>query len=233
MMTTLIRYLLGAAVVAAAGFGTWRAGTLHTRTAAAHRQLLVLQYDAPGAGYDAIEGEARALGPLPILSRVDREAREQRGAARYWQGRYADLELEPNAAGEVTETNAALLLLAANAAYRTAALDDSGPAAVQRADSLLGQYADVLRRGAWQFDAAYNYEVVARRRDALIRARGARTQKPPTPAPAGPPSTLHGRAGAVPPGADMTEFKIIVPRQSDERREQPEAGKGGARARKG
>ena len=48
-----------------------------------------------------------------------------------------------------------------------------------------------------------------------------------------PPHTLHGRPGEVPPGADMNEFKVIVPQRSDERREQPEAGKGGTKARKG
>ena len=31
----------------------------------------------------------------------------------------------------------------------------------------------------------------------------------------------------------MNEFKVIVPQRSDERREQPEAGKGGTKARKG
>ena len=49
------------------------------------------------------------------------------------------------------------------------------PSAVQRLEGVLGQYSEVLRRGPWQFDAAYNYEFLARRRDALIRARG---QKP-------------------------------------------------------
>jgi len=98
---------------------------------------------------------------------------------------------------------------------------------------VLGQYADVLRRAEWQFDAAYNYEFVARRRDVLIRARAARNAEKREVTPPRFPDTIHGRAGSVPPGTDMSEFKIIVPQRSDERREQPEAGKGGAKARKG
>jgi len=31
----------------------------------------------------------------------------------------------------------------------------------------------------------------------------------------------------------MNEFKVIVPQRSDERKEQPEAGKGGPKIRKG
>ena len=107
---------------------------------------------------------------------------------------------------------------------------------MQRLEGVLGQYSDVLRRGPWQFDAAYNYEFLARRRDALIRARsqkpGQRARQAAAEA-ALPPHTLHGRPGDVPPGADMNEFKVIVPQRSDERREQPEAGKGGPKARKG
>jgi hypothetical protein len=221
-------------VVAAAGFGLWRAGQFQQRAADAHRQLLTLQFDAPAGAYDALTEEFGAATALPGFATIGHGVREQRATASYWQQRYDQLALKTSATGEVIERDPQLLLLAANAAYRSAAVTESSPAAVQRMEALMGQYSDVLRRDVWQFDAAYNYEFVARRRDALIKARGARS-KPAAreEAAAAAPATLHGRPGAVPPGTDMSEFKIVVPQRSDERREQPEAGKGGPKARKG
>ena len=109
----------------------------------------------------------------------------------------------PTPAGGGAEPDPGLLLVAANAAYRDAGSGQNDPGAVQRLEGVMGQYSDVLRRGPWQFDAAYNYEFLAKRRDALIRARG---QKPgqrgrQAAAPTMPPHTLHGRPGEVPPGA--------------------------------
>lgn len=233
MGRVLLRYWLIAAVVAVAGFGLWRAGSLQQRAADAHRQLLTLQFDEPIDRYDALQADMQYVESVPGFTAIGRGVREQRATASYWSQRFEELALKTSATGEVLERDPQLLLLAANASYRSAALDESSPAAVQRMEGLLNQYSDVLRKGAWQFDAAYNYEFVARRRDALIRTRGKGAPKKDEAAARPAPSTLHGRAGAVPPGTDMSEFKIVVPQRSDERREQPEAGKGGPKVRKG
>ncbi|MGE3509126.1 MAG: hypothetical protein AB7N65_09620 [Vicinamibacterales bacterium] len=236
MGKVLLRYGVMAALVAAAGFGLWRAGQLEQRAAEAHRELLTLQFDTPVGEYDAITEDMQYVGALPGFATIGDGVREQRATANYWRNHYDELALKTSATGEILERDPKLLLLAANAAYRGAAIDESSPAAVQRMEGLLNQYGDVLRKGEWQFDAAYNYEFVARRRDALIRSRGARGNKEATKRADGSrpiPSTLHGRLGAVPPGNDMSEFKIVVPQRSDERREQPEAGKGGPKSRKG
>jgi hypothetical protein len=45
--------------------------------------------------------------------------------------------------------------------------------------------------------------------------------------------TLHGRQGATPEQSDMREFKIIIPQRTDERAQQPDAGTGGRKPRKG
>ena len=98
---------------------------------------------------------------------------------------------------------------------------------------MVDAYADVLKRGPWQFDAAYNYQYIARVRAALARSAPARPASS-LPMPLAPPSrTIHGRSGAESPGLQMNEFKVIVPHQSDERREEQEAGKSAPRARKG
>jgi len=49
--------------------------------------------------------------------------------------------------------------------------------------------------------------------------------------PSGP--TLHGRPGAPPAKSDMSQFKIVIPKRGEERKDNPEAGKGGQKIRKG
>lgn len=233
MGRVLLRYGLLAAIVAVLGAGLYRAGRLQERAADAYRQLLTLEFEGPLAEYDTIAGDLQYVGTLPGFAAVGEGLREQRATSSYWRERYDELALQTSATGEVLERDPRMLLFAANAAYRGAKIDESSPAAVQRMEGLMAQYADVLRKGEWQFDAAYNFEFVARRRDALIRARAARNAPRRDEAPPAFPNTLHGRAGSVPPGTDMSEFKIVVPQRSDERREQPEAGKGGPKARRG
>ena len=49
--------------------------------------------------------------------------------------------------------------------------------------------------------------------------------------PSGP--TLHGHPGAPPTKSEMSQFKIVIPKRGDERKDNPEAGKGGQKIRKG
>ena len=236
MVQIILRYWLVAAVLAAGGIGLYALGGLQQRAAAAQRQLLTLEFEAPGAELSLLATETGRVAVIPGVATVAGFAdtlRAQQATATYWQQRYGELALRTSASGELLEHDPALLLVAANAAYRGASRDEAGPSGVQRLEAVLAQYADILRRGDWQFDAAYNYEYGTRRRDALIKARSARPAERrdlPTPR---PNATLHGEPGAVPPGTDMSDFKIVVPQRSDERREQPEAGKGGPKQRKG
>jgi len=231
------KYLLTSAVLLLAGVGLWRVGQLTERTAEAHERLLLMRYDLPPREDQSLGGD-RLIGRVMRSLELDSASQqlEQRAIADYWSGRYdAVLPSLPSSSGS-DNRSATLRLLAVNAAYRAAAIDDNSPSAVQRMEGLMTQYADALRQGSWLFDAAYNYEFVARRRDALIRARAARPGQRGREAadPAAPPAhTIHGRPGSVPPGVDMRDFKMVVPQRSDERRVQPEAGKGGPKARRG
>jgi hypothetical protein len=234
-MKTLTRYFVPAAILLIVGFVIWRMGRIEQRATDASKQFLTLVFDGPAGDYDALERDLRYLRVVPPIGAIDSAIRDQRATSRYWRGSYDELVPKSDPAGGGAASNPALMLIAANGAYRVAGSGQNDPNAVQRLEGVITQYSDVLRRGPWQYDAAYNYEFLARRRNALIHAR---SQKPgargrqvaaaPT-----PPHTLHGRPGDVPPGADMNEFKVIVPQRSDERREQPEAGKGGTKARKG
>ena len=175
---------------------------------------------------------------VPPLGAIDRGIREQRATvpllARPLQRAGAEDRRAP--ADVDIERDPGLLLVAANAAYRDAGAGRTIPAPCSVSRGCSASIPRCSGRGPWQYDAAYNYEFLARRRDALDPCP--KGQKPgqrgrQAAAPALPPHTLHGRPGDVPPGADMNEFKVIVPQRSDERREQPEAGKGGPKARKG
>jgi hypothetical protein len=137
-----------------------------------------------------------------------------------------------------------VLLLAANAAFRTSQGDTDRNIAVRRLDTVVKTYAEVLKNAgdsATAADAAYNYEYAVRLRDNLARARGpaklpaaaSRTAAADTgdDLPHGP--TVHGRPGGPPPAASMAQFKIVIPKRGEERKDDPQAGKGGAKIRKG
>jgi hypothetical protein len=97
----------------------------------------------------------------------------------------------------------------------------------------------VLRSDGTAVDAAYNYEYIARIRDMLAKAKGARSKdfKPAEPEvasvdlPTGP--TVHGRPGGPPPTVSMNDFKTISPMRFDEREEQAQPGRGAPPRRRG
>lgn len=230
-MRILTRYLVAALLIVIVGVIVRSAGRLYERATGTRQHLLTMAFDRVEADGDARE---QRMALLPGLRTVETGRREDRAASQYWRRRYADvLAKAPSTTVDAAEHDPAVLLLAANAAYRSLPPDQDGPATVVRLEGLLTQYADTLRRAPWQFDAAFNYELIARRRDAIVRARGKAGAAGKEAGLSAPVHTIHGSAGAVPPGVDMSEFKVVVPKQSDERREQPEAGKGGPRARKG
>jgi hypothetical protein len=125
---------------------------------------------------------------------------------------------------------------------------------VRALDTVIANYADVLRRAPGHMDAAYNYEYAVRVRMAaatggelpgMTGEGAASSSRSATPAagkessprrddllPAGP--TIHGRPGAPPVDSDMDQFKMIIPRQPDEQQAAPEqSGEGGRPVRRG
>jgi len=153
-----------------------------------------------------------------LTLRFDRAAANERtrASAEYWRGNYEAVPTDADA------------LVAANASYRAAmAPGGSAKEVVGRLDSVIKQYADVLRNEPGNEHAAFNYEFVVRLR-AAIAARGQ-----PLPAAEDTNATLHGIVGAPPPGKDMKQFKMIVPMRPDERQEAEEAGRAARKVRKG
>lgn len=239
-----MKAVLGRAVVAlvffALGGAFLTASQLERRAAVAHQTLATLRYAEPASEYADIEQSVGYLSRVPWLTdAMLTDVRDHHASADYWQANYATLAPQRDATGGLTEKNPHRLFLAANAAYREAQVAAGDRAATLRQlDDVLKSYTDVLKISPEHMDAAYNFEYVVRLRDTLAKARGPVKPQPVAgenetagDLPAG--STLHGQPGAPPPGVSMSQFKMVVPMRPDERKEQPEAGKGPVKVRKG
>jgi hypothetical protein len=240
MKSPLTPFLL-ALLLGAAGFVSWTLGEAHERVARADAQVAMLEYAAvaPGSGIaDEVDRSLAYAGHVPgIGDDLIRSAGLGRATADYWQRYYDALPLERDAGGALVERDPRRLLLAANAAYRASHLETlNREAALDRLDAIVRSYADVLRSGGATaadpayVDAAYNYEFAVRLRTLVERLRAGA----PSPVKAsGQPPTLHGLPGGPPMDTDPDEFKIVVPKRSDERNQNPEGGQGQDRERKG
>jgi hypothetical protein len=239
-----------AIVLTLGGGALWLAGRTETQLADVHKQLAMLHYaDAQNEGSEVEQGlglERR----VPMLGKAaETDARGARASAGYWRTDYAAIAPQHDANGVITETDPAILLLNANAAFRASQAGGDRLDTVRRLDTVVKSYAEVLKAPACgagdracdgrSTDAAYNYEFAIRTRDMLAKARGpagkpaAKTaaRADESDLPVGP--TLHGHPGGPPAAVDMNQFKIVIPKRGEERKDAPDAGKGGQKIRKG
>lgn len=203
----------------------WTTGRWEQRVLGAERALLTLKYDALGTALEQLERSTAPLERLPWIAGPRQTLAEQRARASYWRHDYGALSPaeEQDGASSVTK------LLAANAAFRRLELDGSDARAVDKLQEVGAQYAELLKERPDLVEAAFNYEFVAKTREALSRPRSARGPREAAP----PTQTLHGHPGAAPTGTDMGDFKVIIPQNPQERQQRPESGAGGAKIRKG
>ena len=235
-----------AVVLALVGWGFWTIGHTEERLAEAHRQLAVLQYADAGTESDAAAANPPmverliAQGGMGDAATVARDAHQLHATADYWQAHYAALEPKRDAGGAITERDPDLLMFAANSAFRAGQHESDRNVALRRLDGIVKTYAEVLKTSGSHPDAAYNYEYAVRARDTLAKAKQAPPAKPAARAaaeavesdlPSGP--TLHGKPGGPPAAANMAQFKIVIPKRGEERKDDPQAGKGGTKIRKG
>jgi len=237
-MKSMVSGTILAAVLFVVAAACWTEARVARRMADAHRRLATLHYDAE----DDIDNAVTVFNRLPWPDgEGSSDVRRHRATVSYWMVRYDSLVEIPLATGQQSVNDPSLLLLAANAAFRnsTPQVGDR-KAAVERLDTVIQQYAEVLRKDPTAADAAYNYEFVSKMRDSLAKApaKGAPKDKKPEKAelvsadlPTGP--TVHGRPGAPPEGTPMSDFKTISPMRYDEREEQMDPGRGKEIKRKG
>lgn len=243
-MKSILTPAILAILLAAAGGVFWTVGHAEQRLADAHKQLALLQYTDAGATSDEAAAQPPMIQRVGGFAEADaKDAHHLKVTSEYWQGQYAALEPKRDAGGAITERDPDVLLHAANAAFRASQGETDRNLAVRRLDSVVKTYAEVLKTAASGpngADAAYNYEYAIRLRDNLSKAKGPTVKGAPTAAktaaiesdlPAGP--TVHGRPGGPPAAASMAQFKIVIPKRGEERKDDPQAGKGGTKIRKG
>lgn len=237
-MKSIAGPLVAAIVTALAGAALWTAGQTTRRLADVRMQMATLRYtdaDAEGVEVERTLERRVALLARPAVADVG----DARAASAYWRADYAALKPARDAGGAITETNPVRLLTAANAAFRVSQAAADRNESIRRLDTAVKAYADALKApaaacdaaspvcDARAMDAAYNYEFAIRAREASAKAKGAPR---PTTASA---TTLHGKPGAPPSAVDFNEFKMVIPKAGEERKGAPDAGKGGAKVRKG
>jgi hypothetical protein len=256
-MKSVVGPLLAAIIFAVLGGAFWLAGKTETRLADVHKQLAMLHYaDAEAQGGD-VEESLGVERRVPVLGRAaESDVRDARANAGYWRSDYAAIAPQKDANGVITEKDPSILFLAANAAFRTSQTASDRNEAVRRLDNVVKSYSEVLRAEAAgcadaggarpqdcqarAMDAAFNYEYAIRARETMARARPAAAKSAAhaqaktnvdDDLPAGP--TLHGHPGGPPPAVEMNQFKIVIPKRGEERKDAPDAGKGGQKIRKG
>ena len=237
-MKSVIVYLVVAVLFVVGGRVLFGASRLEERTVEAQEMLLTLRYGDLEGAYEELRAEASDGAVVPRLSQaLASSLREQQATARYWLGAYRRLTPERDAAGALAESDPVLLQLGAHAAYRAAQQSPDQVAAVKRIDDIVRGYADVVRATPGDETAAWNFEFVSRVRATLAQSKQPAFPEPATGGlagdlPAG--QTLHGTPGAPPEGADMKQFKVVVPMRPDERKQLPQgASEGERRKRRG
>ena len=172
-MSSVMPRIVMAFAMVTLGWLCWRAGRIEGRMAEADRELATLRYAPPLQSYDEIDDSVGSLDRMlqALLGRSS-DAERRRATARYWLAEFDTLLPARDVAGQPVHDDPVRLLVGANAVYRATVRAGGEPEAMaDRLQDATDAYADVLRADPTQVDAAYNYEFVARLRDALARGR--------------------------------------------------------------
>jgi hypothetical protein len=222
MKSPLTIVVLGLLCAVCAGV-SWHLAGLEQQIASTGVLLLTLKYEA--AGINA-RNTTSILAPGNSL-----EAGQLRASADYWSQQYDQLTQSGQSTGTSTQRDPEQMFMASNARYRQWQMHrekESREASIEELQSVIKAYADVVKSQPQNEDAAYNYEFAVRQGEILSA-----TGKPAMPEASSGQLSLHGRSGAAPKASGTNPFKIIVPQQPDERKEDPSAGKGQKITKKG
>jgi hypothetical protein len=240
-MRSAVAGLLVAAVLFGAAWITRSEAGFARRLAVAHEHLATLQYNVD----DEVGEESSVLARLPISSAsLAGDVRQHQARVTYWRAGWRELTAaNPLSGGNARENvDPGIMLIAANAAFRTTVADATDRAAtIDRLDRVIQAYADVLRAAPANLDASYNFEYVARYRDTFAKSKAARITKEQQrrtdgeadvsiDLPIGP--TVHGRPGGPPQDLPMQQFRTVTPMRFEER-EELEPGRGPRPRRRG
>lgn len=217
--------LAAAVLLLVAGEALRRTSGTDNRMATA---LEAMATTAPGIAateFSDMEGSLGIVARVPVLGpALVRDMRYRQAEASYWAGDYGPLTAREEAATEGDDP--AMKFMTVNAMFRELQRRRPGQDTARALDDLLQRYVVVIQSDPDHVDAAYNYELLSRIRDAAARGRFAGLQQEESP-------SAQGEEGGPPPDTTPAEFNVIVPLAPDERRDQLDAGLGKGPARKG
>ena len=223
--------LVAAVLLALLGAGLARLSFLERDMARAQANVTTQNYDGVEQTFDTAERYYEYGSHLPwVGSGPANEVRARRASMQYWQKSYsAVIPQQTDPIGAVPADNTALQMIVANAVYRTGQAKSKDKATTMQAlDAGINAYQAVLKNTTRQEDAAFNYEYLVRLRDEVDK--GKRKPGPGDLVMKGP----DGAAGAPPTlESTMSDFKIYIPLDSQERQDQGTAGKAAPAKRKG
>jgi hypothetical protein len=223
VLSAIALTLLGGALLVAAG--------LDRDVATAQEHVVAQKYDDVEQAYEKAEKYYDYASHVPgVGTGPANEVRAKHATLHYWQKDYAAVIPQPtDPVGSVPQDNPDLQLVVANAVYRIAQSKMTDKETTMAGlDQGILSYVTVLKNSPRNEDAAFNFELLVRLRDELDK--GKRKPGPAELVLKGP----DGAAGA-PPNIDssMSDFKIYIPLESQERQDQGVAGKAAAGKRKG
>jgi len=230
-MKGITGYLLSAIALALLGGALLVAGSLDRDLATAQEHVVAQKYDDVEPTYETAEKYYDYASHLPGVGEGPaNDIRAKHATLHYWQKDYAAvIPQQTDPVGSVPQENTDLQLVIANAVYRTnqSKMKDKETTIAALDQSIL-TYVSVLKNNPANQDAAYNFELLVRLRDEIDK--GKRKPGPAEMVLKGP----DGAAGAPPTiDSSMSDFKIYIPLESQERQDQGVAGKAGAGKRKG
>lgn len=229
-MKEITGYLLSAVVLAALGGVCLAAGIVDREIARTQENVFALRYGESAEALDTAEKYLKYGSWIPWVARSLNDVRTRRASTHYWQRDYERIvpqDSDPLAG--IAPENAALQLIAANAAYRKSqAVAKDRTATLRALDAAVNAYLAVLRNAGAPEAAAYNYEYVVRLREDIGKGRRAvdltdRAEDGPAGEQGGPP----------PEDANKRDLKILIPLEPGEMDKAIEPGKGTPIERKG
>jgi len=230
-MKGITGYILTALVLALAGGALLLAAGLDRDLATAGERVVAQKYGDVEPTYEQAEKYYDYASHIPgIGDGPANDIRTKHAMLHYWQKDYAAAVPQQNdPVGAIPADNPDLQLVVANAVYRMnqPKMTDK-ESTIAALDQSILTYVTVLKNAPRNEDAAYNFELLVRIRDEIDK--GKRKPGPVEAVLKGP----DGAAGA-PPQIDstMSDFKIYIPLESQERQDQGVAGKAASGKRKG
>lgn len=227
-MRAISAFLAAAVIFALVSAGFAMAGFVDGDIAEAQQRSIAGTDEPLAAALDRAEPYYDYASRLPWVGKsAVNDIRARKAALHYWRQDYSTLienPQEPFAA--IPTDNVELQFLVAGALYRQGLAGAKDRATTIAAlDVAIDAYQTVLKNADRHERAAYNYELLVRLRNEIVKGqRKALSPEPEVP---------HGRSGAPEIRSDTGEFKVYIPLESGERAKGGEAGKMAPIKRKG